>query len=84
MNFSDHFCYDRVQAEAGELHTVARERESMCVPFLRYRMRTRLLREERRERRERTGYIQNCKITNRTKTEQDNQRSIWNSMETKT
>ena len=68
--------------ENPELHRVARE--SVCVLFLRYRMKMKLLREERRERRESTGYIQNCKITNRTKTARDNQRSIWNSMETKT
>ena len=72
------------QGEAGEkpgLHRVARERG--CVQFLRYRIRTKLLCEERRERRESTGYIQSCKIMNRTKIELDNQRSIWNSMETK-
>ena len=78
------YCYDRVQGGAGEkpeLHSVARESE--CVQFPRYRMGARLLREETRERRESTGYIQNSRITNRTRAELDNQRSIWNSMETK-
>ena len=78
------YCYDQVQGEVGEkpeIHRVASV--YLCGQFIRYRMRTRLLDEEGRERRESTGYIQNGKITNRTKTELDDQRSIWHSMETK-
>ena len=39
------------------------------------------MREERREKRERTEYTLNCKITNRTKTELDNRRSTSKSIE---